>query len=403
MGGVQAVPMLAAAQGATPPGVHLLPGAALGTSSAPGAPLTGRTRSSTFSTSSPPRPYGAPPLATVQRVAAENQRQLDLANARIMVADANAARLEALLEAANARAATAEANAELERMRAQWQKATLSPPPPPPPVPPPPPLPTAPSLGARSEASSAASVHSSASRVPSRAPSAPHSAPPLSIADASASDGTLSMASYSLKPIDRLPTATTTAHLTQLEPLKVDRWLRLFRQRVSSHDTRVRDLLLLPEAEWEALEAKSALGGDLTPSEAGLLLANEWLPAAFLDCLDPKSVHVENFKDELSDTTIADGRALLRAAAQTAVLKVASEHELAEEDFDALRFKVGTSPEEARRDALDFIRRFTRLPSRYNAANPASVRMMLIKKMPDAVSAKRKDLREKLTGTKGTM
>ena len=206
----------------------------------------------------------------------------------------------------------------------------------------------------------------------------------------------LSEASYGSKHIDRLPTATTTAHQTQLEPLKVERWLKLFRQRVSSHDARIRDLLQLPEAEWEAIEAKSVLGGALTPNETGLLLANAWLPAAFLDCLDPKSVHVENFKDELSDATIADGRALLLAAAQTAVLKVASEHEHAEADFDALRFKAGTSSEEVRRDALDLVRRFIRLPSRYNSADPAAIRMMLIKKLPDAVSAKRKELREKL-------
>ena len=93
MGSVQAASTLAAAQGATPPPVHPPFGTAAGASSAPGAPISGHTRSTISSTSPPPRPHGAPPQAALQRAAVEHQRQLKEANARILLAEAHAARL----------------------------------------------------------------------------------------------------------------------------------------------------------------------------------------------------------------------------------------------------------------------------------------------------------------------
>jgi hypothetical protein len=199
-----------------------------------------------------------------------------------------------------------------------------------------------------------------------------------------------------LSHIAPLPTATITTLKTlggTLEHSKIEYFVKIVKQRVGSHDTRVRAMLNLSDAALAAI-AGGTPGDDRVSDDHRN--ADAWLAHTIVDCLDHAATRPQNLIKRISASQLASGRALLRAILDTTVFTLGVQRLDADAEFLKLApFTQGMKAEEVERAATDTVSAYKRL-QRYNAASPLDVRMMLINKLPDTMAKKRSEYEEAL-------
>ena len=200
----------------------------------------------------------------------------------------------------------------------------------------------------------------------------------------------------SMKP---LSSAASAALSTKLEPEQIVQWLKLAKHRLAGHDKRIRNLLRLTPSQSAAFMLRVQNDDALCDIELGMLEADEFMPLAIFDCLDPSSTHVHNFRTEVTADTLQSGIALISKIAELPQLKLACERQDADKRFaSAQPFYVGMPIAEAKKTALETIDLFKRT-TRFNPYDSISVRHMLIQKMPtsnERLVRKKEQLEEEL-------
>ena len=178
--------------------------------------------------------------------------------------------------------------------------------------------------------------------------------------------------------IPRLPAATASSLLTNMEPASKEAWFKKFTSRLGTHHEDLRAILKLTSAEWRDILADD----DEEPDKQWWLRVDRWLAGTFLDCLTPTSDHVKNFNTEATAEQLESGMALIALYHARTSSWTGGKRQDAEREFnDCTPFKVGTPDARVEAGAMELIDKWARKPGT-DATDQVAKRLMLIKKMP---------------------
>ena len=179
-------------------------------------------------------------------------------------------------------------------------------------------------------------------------------------------------------------TTECTSLMTDLDPIKLGSWLKVFEARCSLKNAATEPLFTIREhSDWaKRIEA-----------DPGLAEANRWLARNMPNCFDPKSKNVAAFNVTLAadPRLLRCGASLLHAVRETIKRRSGVQSRAAKAEFDDKTFfKLGMTDAEVCIAADTLEAAFLRLPEYQSEAD---LLLAIIGKLPDAVAAKRDELR----------
>ena len=198
------------------------------------------------------------------------------------------------------------------------------------------------------------------------------------------------ISTITIKSLDSETVRSRRAAGGDLRPETVEKFVERFRNRMATRHQAVRYLLSLSSNEQQrylAAPPDAALpGGTLFAGD--LVVANQWIADAFLNCLDYEADRVGNFESALSTSEMSDGIALLSKALQLGEHTMGCQRIDAEQIFaDCKPFKSGADVEATKKAALELLNKFKRTPLYAASFNdPIATRRMLIRKLPDSLT-----------------